>query len=91
MVCDHSRQARLLAPSSVEAVRETKSVCWLFRSSLDCLSKSLGLASSTRRPYQPNGHVEQDPAEDPARHADAGELIDPALRRGRANGQGWAE
>jgi hypothetical protein len=29
-----------------------------------------------------------DPAVDPASHADAGDLVDPRLRRGRPNGPG---
>jgi hypothetical protein len=77
--------ARMFGASSV---RETKSVCWLFRRSLDCLAKSLGLASSARRPYEPKFIDGEDPAQDSDRHAVEDELSDPVLRRGRANGRG---
>ena len=37
--------------------REVRSVAWLFRSSLNCLAKALGLSSSRRsaRPAEPRG------------------------------------
>jgi hypothetical protein len=60
----------------------------LFRRCLDVLAAAFGFATSTRRPPRLNGHAdEHDPAEDPARQADAGELADLRLRSGRANGR----
>ena len=74
-----------------ETEREARSVCWLFRRSLDTLARALGLASSTRR--APPLHVsdpELEPALDQARHAEPLELAVRNLRsaRGRANGRG---
>jgi hypothetical protein len=70
------------------AEHEIRAVTWLFRRCLNHLALVLNLASSTRRLYRPNrGYgAERSPADDPARHAVDGELSDPALRRGRANG-----
>ena len=59
----------------------------LFRHCLDTLAAVFGFSNSTRRPYRPEFVDGRDPAEDPGRHADAGELVDPALRRGRVNGR----
>jgi hypothetical protein len=56
----------------------------LFRRLLDVLALVFGFASSTRWRYRPNGHAEQDPAQDPQRHAIDGEIYDPALRKGRS-------
>jgi hypothetical protein len=72
--------ARLFGATSA---REIASVAWLFRRSLDCLAKALGLASSTRRPYQPKFVDGEDPALDPGRHAGDAELVDLSLRHGR--------
>jgi hypothetical protein len=68
------------------SAREIGSWCWLFRKTLTTIAIVTGFVSGPGRPYQPNGHAEQNPADDPGRQADAGELIDPRLRRGRANG-----
>jgi hypothetical protein len=68
--------------------RETRSWCWLFRRCLDVIAKVLGFATTVRPPR----HVpleSDNPSADPARHANASELGDPEMRRGRrANGHG---
>ena len=73
--------------------RETRSICWLFRRSLDCLTKALGLSSSARAAPRVIPEPEDNPAQDPARHADAGDLADLRVRsgRGRANDYGRVE
>jgi hypothetical protein len=63
--------------------RELRSWCWLFRKILDVVALVTGFGSGLRRPQGTNGH-EDDPAEDPARHASAADLADPELRRGRS-------
>jgi hypothetical protein len=60
----------------------------LFRRCLDVLAAAFGFATSTYRPPRLNGYDGHDPAEDPGRYADAGDLADLRLRRGRANGGG---
>jgi hypothetical protein len=70
--------------SGAESDREIASWGWLFRKCLDCLAKAFGFSNSTKRPYRPNGHDVDDPALDPRRHAVEVELLDPALRSGRA-------
>jgi hypothetical protein len=70
------------------SARETSSVCWLFRKCLDTIAVATGFMSGVRRPYRSNGHAELDPADDPARMADADEIMDPRLRSARANGRG---
>jgi hypothetical protein len=49
---------------------------------------ALGFANSTYRQHRErmNAPQESDPALDPARHADAGDLANPALRQGRPPG-----
>jgi hypothetical protein len=71
----------------MEAVQTSWYWARLFRRCLDVLAAAFGFASSTHRPRRLNGHGEQDPAKDPARQADAGEVMDPRLRRGLANGE----
>jgi hypothetical protein len=66
---------------------EVRSWCWLFRKILDVLAVVLGCATAARSP-RPVPITEDDPAADPARHADAAELGNPDLRRGRPNGGG---
>jgi hypothetical protein len=74
--------------------REKRNVAWLFRQVLNVVAKVFGFSTSTARPYQApvdgTGDGGLDPADDPARHADAGDLADSRLRsaRGRANGGG---
>jgi hypothetical protein len=70
------------------STREISFWTGLFRRCLDVLATAFGFSSSTRRPPRPNGHAEQDPADDPGRQAGAAELADPRLRRGKANGRG---
>ena len=55
---------------------------------LGLTAAAFGFANSTRRPYRPKWVDGENPAEDPERHAVDGELMDPALRRGRPNGRG---
>src|SRR5205807_1552565 len=68
------------------SARDMSSWGWLFRKNLDFIVVATGFASGVRQPYRPNGHAEQDPADDPGRQASEGELVDPRLRRGRLNG-----
>jgi hypothetical protein len=74
--------------------RETKSWCWLFRKCLDVLAKALGFASSTRRPTPVARGDKLPPGEgipdtrDVSMHANASDLADEGLRRGRPNGGG---
>lgn len=68
--------------------REIRACGWLLRQCLNVIAKALGIATTTRR--KPQRVIEpDDPAVDPARRADAGDLADPQLRshgNGRANG-----
>jgi hypothetical protein len=68
--------------------REIRACGWLLRQCLNVIAKALGIATTTRR--KPQRVIEpDDPAVDPARRADAGDLADPRLRshgNGRANG-----
>ena len=68
--------------------REVSFWTGLFRRCLDVLATAFGFSTSGYRPRRSNGHAEIDPADDPARAADADELMDPALRSARANGRG---
>jgi hypothetical protein len=77
--------ARLAGASSASDIR---SWCWLFRKCLDTIAVVTGFLSGFGRPYRSNGHAELDPGQDLERRAVDGELVDPALRRGRANGRG---
>jgi hypothetical protein len=67
--------------------RELRSWAWLFRKCLDVLARALGFANSAERPRRarPNGDGAPD-LKDPHMHADAGDLGDMRLRRGRPNG-----
>ena len=71
------------------STREMSFWTGLFRRCLDVLAMAFGFATSGYRPRRPNGHAEQDPAEDMGRMASEHELADPRLRagRGRANGR----
>jgi hypothetical protein len=60
----------------------------LFRWCLDVLAAAFGFATAPYRPRPANGKAEQDPALDPGRQASEAELVDPLLRRGKANGRG---
>jgi hypothetical protein len=65
--------------------RETRFWGLLFRKCLDVLAKALGFASGTKRTSPPRG-VQRDSAPDAndrSLHADAGDLADVELRRGR--------
>jgi len=44
---------------------DVSSLAWLFRKCLNAIGVATGFISSVRQPYRPNGHAEQDPAEDP--------------------------
>ena len=67
--------------------RETRWFAVLFRKCLSVLAVQFGFDSSTRRPLPLlNRDGAADPAADRSWHADAAELVDPGLRRGRANG-----
>jgi hypothetical protein len=70
--------------------RETHWFAVLFRKCLSVLAVQFGFASSMRRPWplMLNGDGEADPALDPGRYADACDLADVSLRRGRGNGVG---
>ena len=59
----------------------------LFRKCLDVLTRALGLSNSARPPRHPrlNGNGGPD-LSDPGMHADAGDLGNVQLRRGRPNG-----
>ena len=72
--------ARMLGAT---AAAEIRSWGWLFRQCLTTIAVVTGFLSSARRAYQPKLFDGEDPAEDPGRHATDGELVDPALRRGR--------
>lgn len=68
----------------VSSLRDLRSWCWLFRKVLEQLALALGFVTSLRRlgrlVVEPD-----DPADDPARHADAAEFADLRLRCGRPN------
>ena len=72
--------------------QERRNVTWLFRQALNVVAKAFGFSTSTARPYQAPvdgaGDGVLNPVDDPARHADAGDLADSRLRsaRGRVNG-----
>jgi hypothetical protein len=70
--------------ATARPAREVHSWCGLFRKCLDAVALATGFISSMRRspPLCPV-HDLDDPADDPGRHADAGDLADPRLRRGR--------
>jgi hypothetical protein len=67
--------------------REVRMCCQLLYRCLTTIAVAVGLQSSSRRAYQPQLTDGRDPGEDLARHADASELMDPRLRRGRVNGR----
>jgi hypothetical protein len=76
---------------SPEAVARTagagvRMCCRLLYQCLTTIAVATGFMTSTRQPYRPEFVDGRDPAEDPGRHAAAGELMDPRLRRGRVNG-----
>jgi hypothetical protein len=65
--------------------REARFWGLLFRKCLDVLAKALGFASSAERPHRAR-RVQNDSApevSEPSLHADAGDLADSRLRRGR--------
>ena len=67
--------------------REARFWGLLFRKCLDVLAKTLGFASSAKRPTRPRRtqHDSAPDASEPSLHADAGDLADTRLRRGRPN------
>ena len=67
--------------------RDVSSWGWLFRKCLDVIALATGFIFGLRQLHRTNGRAEQDPADDPARHADSADLADPRLRRGRPNGR----
>jgi hypothetical protein len=86
VLCDRQSVEQTARLRGAEGDREIWFWSRLFRRCLDVLAAAFGFATSVYRPRQPNGHVEQDPAEDPARHADVNDLADLRSRRGRPNG-----
>jgi hypothetical protein len=68
-----------------ETEREARFWGLLFRKCLDVLAKALGFANSTKRPTRPrrNQYDSAPDANEPSLHADAGDLADARLRRGR--------
>jgi hypothetical protein len=68
-----------------QSERDVRSIAWLFRQCLNVIARAFGLATSTKR--LPRAVIEpEDPSQDPGRHADARDLADVSLRRGRPNG-----
>jgi hypothetical protein len=82
----HSPEAAARTAGATTA-REVRTCCQLLYRCLSTIAVAVGLMTSTRRPYQPEFVDGRNPSEDRARHADAGELMDPRWRRGRANGR----
>jgi hypothetical protein len=71
-----------------ETEREARFWGLLFRKCLDVLAKALGFSNSAKRPTRPR-RTQYDSAPDasePSLHANAGDLADARLRRGRPNG-----
>jgi hypothetical protein len=88
VLCDRQSVEATAKSRGAETDREVWFWSRLFRRCLDVLAQAFGFATSTYRPPRLNGYDGHDPAEDPGRYADAGDLADLRLRRGRANGGG---
>jgi hypothetical protein len=87
VLADHRSVEQTAKDFGAVSDREVRSWGWLFRKCLDQLAKLLGFSTSLRRTPRSTQLIDGElNLKDPSLHADAEELGDLELRRGRSNG-----